>query len=63
MKIQIGTEIRDATPDEVAAHESSIAQGQHDQTIADNRNAARASARTKLIALGLNEAEIASLAV
>ena len=61
MKIQIDDLVRDATPEEVAAIE---AQQQHAVTIAsvlESAAAAKVSARAKLKALGLTDAEISAL--
>ena len=57
-KVQIDDTVRDATPDEAAqikAHAAAFA------AAADAKAAALASARTKLAALGLTDAEVAAL--
>jgi hypothetical protein len=61
MKIQIGTEIRDMTPDEVVEYNAAINDQQN--TIAKIKaiEAARTSAKAKLAALGLTEDEINAL--
>ena len=59
-KIQIDDEVRNATPDEAAR----IDQIREGKTLADHIaevEAAKTSARTKLKALGLTDAEIAAL--
>lgn len=59
-KIQIDDEVRDATPDE-AARIDEIREG---KTLAERIaevEAAKTSARTKLAALGLSEAEVSAL--
>jgi hypothetical protein len=60
MKIQIDDQVRDATPDE-AAHIDQIRQGPTTEERIDAIESAKASARTKLKALGLTDAEVAAL--
>lgn len=60
MKIQIGDVVRDATPDEIATIQAAQSGPTLDEQIAA-RKAALESARTKLAALGLTEAEIKAL--
>ena len=60
MKIQIDDQVRDATPEEIER----IEQMRQGMTLADHiaaQETARASARAKLKALGLSDAEIAAL--
>lgn len=61
MKIQIGNDVRDMTADEIANHDAVLADQQ--AVIADIEAAqqARASAISKLAALGLTDAEITAL--
>lgn len=61
MKIQIGTEIRDMTPDEVAEYDAAMNDQQNVIAQIEAAEAARTSAKAKLAALGLTEAEIAAL--
>ena len=61
MKIQIGTEIRDMTPDEVVEYNAAIIDQQNTIAQIEAVEAARTSAKAKLAALGLTEAEIAAL--
>lgn len=60
MKIQIDDVVRDATPEEAAQIAAAQSGPTLDQQIAA-REAALESARTKLAALGLTEAEIKAL--
>ena len=60
MKIQIDDTVRNATPTEIAAIEATQAGPTLDEQIAA-RQAAVQSARAKLAALGLSEAEVAAL--
>jgi len=61
VKIQIGTEIRDMTPDEVVEYNAAIIDQQNTIAQIEAVEAARTSAKAKLAALGLTEAEIAAL--
>jgi hypothetical protein len=61
MKIQHGDEIRDMTPDEEANYRQCVKNAEAAAAAADIRAAALASARTKLAALGLTDAEVAAL--
>ena len=60
-KVQIDDQVRDATPDEAARIEQAHADSQAAAQAAANAAAAKESARTKLKALGLTDAEIAAL--
>lgn len=60
-KVQIDDEIRDATSDEAARIET-ISEGHAEYLAAiESQAAAKKSARAKLAALGLTEAEVAAL--
>jgi len=61
MKIQIGTEIRDMTSDEVADYDAAMNDQRNVIAQIEAVEAARASAKTKLAALGLTDAEITAL--
>lgn len=61
MKIQIDDTVRDATADEIAIIEKQNAQAQSDRDAREAQQAAAASARAKLSALGLTEAEVKAL--
>jgi hypothetical protein len=61
MKIQHGDAIRDMTPDEEANYRQCVENAAAAAAAADARAAALASARTKLAALGLTDAEVAAL--
>ena len=52
---------RDMTPDEIANYEAVIATAEADKAAIQAKAQARASARTKLAALGLTDDEIAAL--
>ena len=60
-KVQIDDQVRDATPDEAAQIEQAHADSEAAAQAAANAVAAKESARTKLKALGLTDAEIAAL--
>jgi len=60
-KLQIDDTVRDATPDEAATIDALRADIEAQAAAADAKAAALASARTKLAALGLTDAEIAAL--
>jgi hypothetical protein len=60
-KVQIDDLVRDATPDEVAAIDAQRADLEAQAVATDQIAAARASARAKLAALGLTDAEVAAL--
>jgi len=60
-KVQINDEVRDATPDEAAAIDAQRVAAEAQAAAADAKAAALASARTKLAALGLTDAEVAAL--
>ena len=60
-KLQINDTVRDATPDEAATIDALRADIEAQAAAADAKAAALASARTKLAALGLTDAEIAAL--
>ena len=59
-KVQIDDTVRDATPDEVAKIESLQSEPTFDEHL-EARQTAIKSARAKLAALGLTEAEIKTL--
>ena len=61
MKIQIDHTVRDATPDEIAAIEAQRENAVDIVALIEAQTAARESARAKLAALGLTEAEIKAL--
>lgn len=52
---------REMTADEVAQHAKDVADAAAKAAVADAKAAALASARTKLAALGLTDAEVAAL--
>ena len=58
-RIQIDDTVRDATPDEAAAIDANSHTSVHDHIV--QHQAVLQSARAKLAALGLNEAEIKAL--
>lgn len=60
-KVQINDTIRDATPEEAAAIDAQRAEAETQAAALDAKAAALASARTKLAALGLTDAEVAAL--
>jgi hypothetical protein len=60
-RIQVDDTVRDATPDEVAAIEAQHAAAEALAAVVDAKAAAAASARAKLTALGLSEAEVAAI--
>ena len=60
-KVQIDDTVRDATPDEAAAVDTQRADAAIQAEAAVAKAAALASARTKLAALGLTDAEVAAL--
>ena len=60
-KVQINDIVRDATADEAANIDAQRAEAAAQAAAADARAAALASARTKLAALGLTDAEVAAL--
>lgn len=60
-KVQIDDQVRNATPDEVARIEQAQADSEAAAQAVANAAAAKESARTKLKALGLTDAEIAAL--
>lgn len=60
-KVQIDDEVRNATPDEVARIEQAQADSEAAAEAVANATAAKESARTKLKALGLTDAEIAAM--
>lgn len=60
-KIQIDDVVRDATPDEAARIDAQRQDNAAQAAALDTLAAAKQSARTKLAALGLTEAEIAAL--
>jgi hypothetical protein len=60
-KVQIDDTIRDATPEEVAIIETQRSDAQAIEAAAQSAVAAKQSARNKLKALGLTDAEIAAL--
>lgn len=62
MKIQIDDQVRDATPDETASIEELRDQVAAQIAAIEAVAAAKVSARAKLKALGLTDAEIAALA-
>lgn len=61
MKIQIGDEVRNMTADEKANHDAVIAEQNKSIEQIKNVEQARASALSKLEALGLTPAEISAL--
>jgi hypothetical protein len=61
MKIQIDDEIRDATPEEIATIKIIRDDAAAQVAAIEAAAAAKVSARAKLAALGLNEAEVAAL--
>ena len=60
-KVQIGDEVRDATPAEAAAIDALHADAEAQAQAGANKAAAAASGRNKLKALGLTDEEIAAL--
>jgi hypothetical protein len=60
-KIQIDDQVRDATPDEVARIDAQRQEIAAQIAALEAAAAAKVSARAKLAALGLTEAEIAAL--
>jgi hypothetical protein len=60
-KVQIDDTVREATADEAAAIDAVRADAKAIAVAADAKAAALASARTKLAALGLTDAEITAL--
>jgi len=60
-KIQIDDEIRDATPDEAARIDETLAEAAAQSAAFEAALAAKQSARIKLKALGLTDAEVAAL--
>ncbi len=60
-KVQIDDTVRDATPDEAARIDAQRAELAAQAAAADAKAAALQSARKKLAALGLTEAEVAAL--
>jgi hypothetical protein len=60
-KVQIDDTVRAATEDETAAIDAVRADAKAIAAAADAKAAALASARTKLAALGLTDAEVAAL--
>ena len=60
-KVQVDDTVRDATPDEAARIDAIKADAAAQAAAADAKAAAIASARNKLAALGLTEAEVAAL--
>lgn len=62
MKVQIDDEVRDATPDEAARIKQISDEAAAQAAAVERVAAAKVSARTKLKALGLTDAEIAALA-
>jgi len=61
MKIQIGDEVRDMTAEEAANYSRVVREAEAQLQADAERDAARASGRAKLAALGLTDAEIAAL--
>lgn len=61
MQIQIGTEIRDMTADERANYDAVLADQAATVAAIEAAQQARASAISKLAALGLTDAEITAL--
>jgi len=61
MKIQIDDTVRDATPDEIAAINAQRENAVDIAALIEAQIAARESARAKLAALGLTEAEVKAL--
>ena len=60
-KVQIDDEIRDATLEEIAAINARRAHYEEQMDAAHAKNTVLASARIKLAALGLSEAEVAAI--
>ena len=60
-KVQINDTVRDATPDEADAIDAQRVGTKAQIAAADAKAAAIASARNKLAALGLTDAEVAAL--
>jgi hypothetical protein len=60
-KVQVDHEVRDATADEVARIETQREQAAEHLAAIETAAAAKQSARNKLKALGLTDAEIAAL--
>ena len=60
-KVQIDDVVRDATPEEAAAIDAQKAEAEAKAEAAELAQAAKASARNKLKALGLTDDEIAAL--
>ena len=61
MKIQHGTEVRDATASEIEAYESAVESGNLANEVAARIQQSKLSAVAKLAALGFSEAEIKAL--
>jgi hypothetical protein len=61
MQIQIGNEIREMTPAEIAEYEAAMTDQQNVIAQIEAVDAARTSAKTKLAALGLTDNEISAL--
>jgi hypothetical protein len=61
MKMQIGTDVREMTPDELANYTQLLADMETDKIKQLERQQARESALAKLADLGLTEAEIKAL--
>ena len=61
MKIQVDDLVRDANPSEIAVIEAQRAEVAAQIAATEAQLAARESARAKLAALGLTEAEVAAL--
>lgn len=61
MKIQIDDTVRDATPDEIAAIEAQRENTPDIAALMEAQIAARESARAKLAALGLSDAEVTAI--
>jgi len=60
-KIQIGTEVRDMTADEIVQRDKDLAESKETVKAQAAKAAAKTSAQTKLAALGLTADEIAAL--
>jgi hypothetical protein len=60
-KVQIDDIVRDATPQEIATIEASQLAAAHAKQAAAEAAAAKTSAKAKLAALGLTDAEITAL--
>jgi hypothetical protein len=61
MKIQVGDEVRDMTPDEIAGYDAAMNDQLNIIAQIEAVEAAKTSAKAKLTALGLTDSEIKAL--